>query len=137
MIRQLINESAAGIYSLATNIKLILTVITTSIITAWRTWFYKAMSDKKINDIRLRSRQLIELYTVLTIALMAISHEVIIVIGGHQYDSAKYVAIPMIVDAFLLFIYNVIVQSEYYAKKTLYIMLGTIIATIINIITKK
>ena len=41
----------------------------------------------------------------------------------------------MIVDAFILFLYNIIVPSEYYKKKTQYIMAGTIVAAIINVIT--
>ena len=41
----------------------------------------------------------------------------------------------MIMDAFVLFLYNVIVPSEYYTKKTTYIMFGTMIAAVINLIT--
>lgn len=135
MIRQLVSDSAAGIYSLATNIKLIMTVITTSITTAWRTWFFKAMSENKVLDIQKRARQLVELYTILSIGLMSISKEMILIFGGYKYESGKFVVIPMIIDAFLLFVYSMVVQTEYYAKKTHYIMIGTIIATVINIIT--
>ena len=135
MIRQLVSDSAAGIYSLATNIKLILTVITTSITTAWRTWFFNAMSENKIADIQKRASQLTEMYAIVAIGLMSISHEAILIFGGYKYEDAKYVVIPMIIDAFILFVYSIIVQSEYYAKKTHYIMIGTVIATVINIIT--
>ena len=58
----------------------------------------------------------------------------IFVLGGKEYDAGKYVAIPMIVDAVILFIYNVIVQSEYYKKKTVNIMIGTIVAAVIDIV---
>ena len=135
MIRTIIGNSAAGIYSFATNIKLILTVITDSLITTWRTWFFQALSENKVEEIQKRAIQILELYTILSIGLMSISHELILLLGGIKYDSAKYVVIPMILDAFLLFIYGVIVQSEYYAKKTHFIMIGTIIAASINIIT--
>lgn len=135
MIKQLVSDSAAGIYSLATNIKLILTVITTSITTAWRTWFFNAMSENKTEEIQKRASQLTELYALLSIGLMSISHEMILVFGGYKYDEAKFVVVPMIMDAFILFVYSLVVQSEYYTKKTHYIMIGTIIATVINIIT--
>lgn len=135
MIRQLVSDSAAGIYSLATNIKVILTVITTSITTAWRTWFFNAMSENKVADIQKRASQLSEMYAIFAIGMMSISHEMILIFGGYKYEEAKYVVIPMIIDAFILFVYSIIVQSEYYAKKTHYIMIGTVIATVINIIT--
>lgn len=38
-------------------------------------------------------------------------------LGGDNYISGKYVALPMILDAFVLFIYNVIVPAEYFTKK--------------------
>lgn len=134
MIRTMVSDSAAGIYSLAGNIKLILTIITTSIATAWGNWFYESMERKETKQIQYRSIQLMVLFTILSIGLMAVSPEMILILGGKNYEVAKYVAIPMIMDAFILFIYNVIVQAEYYMKKTSYIMIGTIVAAAIDIV---
>ena len=39
----------------------------------------------------------------------------------------------MVLDAFILFLYNIVVPSEYYSKKTTFIMVGTMVAAIINI----
>lgn len=135
MIRSIVSASAAGIYSLAGNIKLILTIITTSIATAWGNWFYEAVERKEIKKIQRCAIQLTALFMILSVGLMTVSPEMILILGGKNYEIAKYVAVPMILDAFILFIYNVIVQIEYYKKKTSYIMIGTIIAAVINIIT--
>lgn len=134
MIRNFVGNSYAGIYSLAGNIKLILTVITDSITTAWRTWFYKAADENRIRDIQKNAVDLSGVYTIFAVGLMALSPELLWILGGQEYQEGIYVAIPMIVDAFLLFLYGVIVQSEYYAKKTSYILLGTIIAAVIDVI---
>ena len=71
---------------------------------------------------------------IMVIGVLAIAPEAIFILGGTKYDSAKYVVIPMILSAFMIFLYNVIVPSEYYTEKTLYIMGGTIIAAVINLI---
>lgn len=134
MIRSLVSDAAAGIYSLAGNIRLILTVITASITEAWSTWFYGQMGKKEHGCIRTRATQLCGLFTILTVGLMAISPEMVLILGGKTYDSAKYVAIPMILDSYILFIYDVIVTGEYYSKKTVYIMLGTMAAAVLNIV---
>lgn len=134
MIRNLVSDAAAGIYSLAANIKLILTVITTSISAAWSTWFYEQMDRGDRDAIRRRAVQLCGLFTILTVGLLAISPELIWILGGSKYDLAKYVAIPMILDGFVLFLYDVIVTGEYYTKKTIYIMLGTMAAAVLNIV---
>ena len=77
MIRTMVSDAAAGIYSLAANIKLILTVITTSISAAWSTWFYEQMDRGERKSIRRRAVQLCGLFTILTVGLLAISPEMI------------------------------------------------------------
>lgn len=133
MIRNMEGDGPAGIYSLAANIRLVLTIITESIATAWTTWFYAHMDAGDRNAIRQRAGQLMGLFFILTVGLMALSPEMVFILGGEEYDMAKFVAIPMVLDAFVLFLYNIIVPSEYYSKKTAFIMVGTIAATIINI----
>ncbi len=133
MIRNMEGDGPAGIYSLAANIRLILTIITESIATAWTTWFYSRMDTDDKKGIRQRSLQLMGLFFILTVGLMALSPELVFILGGKEYDMAKFVAIPMILDAFVLFLYNLIVPAEYYSKKTTFIMIGTMLATVINI----
>lgn len=135
MIRSMVSDSAAGIYSLAGNIKLVLTILTDSVATAWSTWFYEEIDKRKYSEIQNRAVQLSILFMVFSIGTMAVSPELILLLGGRAYESGKYVAIPMILDAFILFLYNIIVPSEYYTKKTTYIMLGTMVAAGINLVT--
>lgn len=135
MIRSMVGNAEAGIYSLAGNIKLILTIITDSISAAWTTWFYDQMAEDGAEQIKERAKELSMFFVVLAVGLLALSPELIFVLGGKNYESGKYVAIPMVVDAFVLFLYNIIVPAEYYKKKTTYIMLGTMAATVINLVT--
>lgn len=133
MIGRMEGDGPAGIYSLAGNIKLVLTIITDSIATAWTTWFYSRMDQGDRQAIQKRSVLLMGLFFVLTVGLMALSPELIYILGGREYELAKYIAIPMVLDAFILFLYNIIVPSEYYSKKTAFIMVGTMVAAVINI----
>ncbi len=133
MIGRMEGDGPAGIYSLAGNIKLVLTIITDSIATAWTTWFYTRMDQGDRQAIQKRSVLLMGLFFVLTVGLMALSPELIYILGGREYELAKFIAIPMVLDAFILFLYNIIVPSEYYSKKTAFIMVGTMVAAVINI----
>lgn len=134
MIRNMVSDAAAGIYSLATNVKIIFTVITTSIAEVWNTWAFKELDQKNHSAIRQRATQLATFFSILTVGLMAISPELIYILGGNEYNLAKYVAIPVVIDGFILFIYELVSSGEYYMKKTTYIMYGTIAAAILNII---
>ena len=134
MINSLVNSAAAGIFSLAGIIKLILAIITESISTAWSTWFYEKIHAEDVANIQEKSLILIKGFSLLTVSIMCFVPEIIFLLGGRDYVEAKYVAIPMVMDAFVLFIYNLIVQVEYYKKKTLYIMYSTILISLINLI---
>ena len=134
MISAIVSDAAAGIYSLAGNIKLVLVIITDSIGTAWTTWFYSQMDAGNKKAIQKRAVQLMGLFFILTAGLMALSPELVWLLGGKEYELGKYVAIPMVLDAFILFLYNIIVPSEYYAKKTTYIMAGTMAAAVVNVV---
>lgn len=134
MIRSLVSDAAAGIYSLAGNIKIIITVISSSVSTVWTTWFYGEMNKQNTRDIRTRATQLTALFAIMTVGVMALSPELVLILGGREYDLAKYVAVPMAMDAFILFMYELVSCGEYYAQKTLYIMYGTIGAAILNVI---
>ena len=73
MIRNIVSDSAAGIYSLAGNIKLILTIITTSIATAWGNWFYEQMEKNDIEKIKKYAVLITAMFTVLCVGMMGIS----------------------------------------------------------------
>lgn len=133
MIGSLVNKAAAGVYALAGNIKLILVIITDSVGTAWTTWFYSRMDKGETRYIQKRATQLTGLFVILTTGLMALSPELVFLLGGKGYESGVLVAIPMVLDGFILFLYNIIVPAEYYAKKTTYIMAGTMVAAVVNV----
>jgi len=135
MIRSLDSNASAGIYSLAANIKIILTVISESISTVWSTWFFEEIDRDNRETIQKRAIQLLWVFMLFSLGMIAIAPELILLLGGLKYEQGKYVAYPMIIDAFILFMYNIIVPSEYYKQKTNYIMFGTMAAAIINVIT--
>ena len=134
-IRSMVGDAAAGIYSLAGNIKLVLTIITESISTAWTTWFYEEFHTGNREKIQDNAKKLCGLFCLFSVILIFISPELIHLLGGIEYIDGRYVAVPMIIDAFLLFVYNIVVTAEYYYKKTIFVMLGTIVAAVINLIT--
>ena len=134
MIRSMVSDAAAGIYSLAGNIKLVLVIITDSVTTAWTTWFYTKMDKGEKTAIQKRATQLLMLFFIFTAGLMALSPELVQLLGGAKYEQSKYVAVPLVLDAFALFLYNLVVPGQYYAKKTTYIMYGTIAAAVVNIV---
>lgn len=152
MVNYMVSTVAAGIYGLAANLMIVMTVLTDSISTVWSTWFYEAMegesadkatagkslsSDdlkKRESAIQHRSSQLMLGFAILSVALMAVAPEMIWVLGGDAYMEGAYCAFGMILSGYCVFLYNLIVVGEYYKQKTNYVMLGTILAAGINVL---
>ena len=134
MISKMVSDAAAGIYSLACNVKVVFTIITSSISEVWSTWVFGELNRKNQSAICQRAKQLTALFCILAVGLMAISPEIIYILGGSEYDSAKYVVIPMVIDGFILFVYELVSSGEYYMKKTAYIMYGTVAAAVLNVV---
>lgn len=135
MIKQLVGVRAVGLYSLPGSLKMILIVIIESLSTAWNTWLYEALEKKEKKGIQEYAEKLTLIFIIITVGMLSISPEVIHLVGGIAYDESKFVAIPIILDAYVISMYNIVVPVEYYKKKTIFIMLGTMMAGLLNIVT--
>lgn len=136
MIKSMVGDSAAGLYSFAFNIALLLHVITNSTDTAWSPWFFEQMEAKNYQQIKKSSNLYMLLVTVLSVGLMVISPELVFIMsaGNGEYLPSKYVVIPIVMSMFFSFIYTLPVGVEYYYKKTGYIALGTTLAAVLNVV---
>lgn len=135
MIKSMVSSAAAGIYSFAGNIKVLLTVISNSLTTVWTTWFFSAMGRGEKKIIQRRAKEFTVGITILTVGVLGISAELIMVLGSSSFWDARYSVIPMVLDAFILFLYQVVVQAEYYSKKTRFVLMGTVVAAVIDVVT--
>lgn len=152
MINYMVSTEAAGIYGLAANLMIVLTVLTDSVSTVWSTWFYEAMegesADKATGAKRLTSAQLEERasmvqvrsdifmrgFALVAIAIMAFTPELIWILGGNAYMDGTYCAFGMVLSGFCVFVYNLVVVGEYYKQDTRSIMWATMGAAVINFV---
>lgn len=152
MVNYMVSTIAAGIYGLAANLMIIMTVLTDSVSTVWTTWFYEAMEgesaenattakdltrydlSKKCEEVQERSGQLMRAFAVLALGLMAFAPELVWILGGDAYMDGAYCAFGMILSGFCVFLYNLIVVGEYYRQQTRWIMIATMMAAVINLV---
>lgn len=134
MIKRMVDDSSAGIYSFASNVKLILTVLVDSIGTVWSTYFFDTLKKNETLTIRKKATEIVLFFLILTIGLIGISPEIIRLLGTADYLEGRYVVIPMVFEGFVLLLYSLIVQGEYYAKKTVFVFIGTFLAAVLNVV---
>lgn len=152
MINYMVSAEAAGVYGLAANLMVIMTVLTDSISTVWTTWFYETMEGESADDatgtkqlnrtqqaerggaVRKRSGQLMYAFAIGALGLMALAPEVVWVLGGDAYVDGAYCAFGMILSGYCVFLYNLVVVGEYYKQQTRWIMIATVLAALIDLV---
>ncbi len=132
MIRTMIGDTEAGIYSFAYNIYSIVFVTTTSTDQVWGPWFYEKMNSGDEKIIRVRAKDYSFGIACMVIMVLLLAPEIIMILGSNDYYNAVYSVIPIVVSGYFVFLYTLPVQVEYYFSKTKLIAFGTMCAALIN-----
>lgn len=134
MVDAFCGNEMTGIYSLACNISMILTIVQSSIDSSWAPWFYSNLDEKRYTVLCKNNRLVVYLFLYLTAGFMLISPELVYITSPKRYHSAFFALIPLNLSVFVSFMYMFAVNKEYYHKRTRVIAIGTIISTGVDII---
>lgn len=134
MIKNIIGNAEAGLYSFAYNILTIFNVITASIQTAYEQWFFDQMREGNTARIRKVSTIYAGVVGIFVTALYLIAPEFTTIFGGMKYEESKYVVFPILLAGFYGFMYYFPSTVEYYHKKTKMIAVATMIAAGLNVV---
>ncbi len=132
MINSMIGSSAAGIYTFAYKIGMIMYIVWLACNKAWVPWFYENMKEKKYDDIKLKIKYYIMLFSVMGFILIFISPEIGKLMGTKKfYKGLDYVPL-IIIGYYFQFLYSIPANIEFYTKNTKFLSLGTLIAALTN-----
>ena len=134
MIDKMIGHSAAGIYSFAYKIGMIMYIVWLACNKAWVPWFYDNMKEKNYDDIRLKIKYYIAIFSIMGFVLIFISPEIGKIMGTKDfYQGLDYVPLIM-VGYYFQFLYSIPANLEFYTKNTKLLSLGTLIAASTNVV---
>ena len=133
LITKLVGSAETAFYSVVNTCALVVTLLVTSINSAWVPWFYDRMEHKDYPAIQKVSKVIAPVLALLAICLCLVGPEIILVLGGKSYAAAVYMLPPMIFGCVVRYVYTLYVNVEFYNKKTGGISVGTAIAAVANI----
>lgn len=133
MLVNIKDESSAGIYSLVANLGTIAFIIWNSINASLIPYTYEKMNAYDYKSIDKTIRTVLFPYAILCIFVSLIAPEIVWILAPKEYYSGIVIVPCFTVIAFVQALYNVFANIEFYYKKSLYISISTIVATIINI----
>lgn len=134
MIQNMVGNVETGLFSFAFTIAMIPQVIATSLDTAWGPWFFERYKNKEFSTISHRANQYVVCFSILIVAISAVSPEMIRIMAPEVYWGSVKIVVPAILGVYFIFLYYLPASIEYYEKKTVYIAVGTVLSGVINIV---
>ncbi|MCI8362391.1 MAG: oligosaccharide flippase family protein [Clostridia bacterium] len=134
MIKNIIGESEAGIYSMAYTISNVLYTVLLQLFKPWSPWIYRRLKNNEIDTIKKNSSIMVTITAFLTIGLFTVAPDAIRIFLNKEYLPAMNIIAPICTGIFFQIMYIFFYDIEYYNKKTKYIATFSIIAAIINIV---
>lgn len=133
MITRFCGNEQTALYSLAYNCGTLVTLLMTSLNSAYAPWLGEKLSKNEYAEIRQFSKKYIFGFGFLAIGIMLVSPEVLLVLGGKSYIEAIYVLAPVAMGCVCQFLYTLFVNVEQFKKKTIGMAIASILAAVINI----
>lgn len=134
MIKQMISDSAAGIYAYGYMFATLLMIFTNAIGQAWLPWFNEQLFEGNRASIREYQKKLVLLGCFLTIGFVTVAPEALKLLAfkSSDYWVAKWVVPPVALGALAQYFYTNYVNVELFNKKTPIIALSSILAAVVN-----
>lgn len=132
MITRWCGAEETAIYSLAYTCGSLVTLLMTSMNSAFAPWLGEKLAENRNDEISRFSKVYIGAFFVLAVGIMAVAPEVLLILGGQSYSEAKYVMTPIAMGCICQFLYTLFVNVEQFRKKTIGMAIASVIAASIN-----
>lgn len=134
MIKSIVGEASAGIYSVAYTISNILYTISLQIFKPWSPWVYRRIENKETDSIKENSKLIMHIVWIFCIGIFTIAPELIKLFINFEYGEASLIVPPICLGIFFQMMYTFFYDIEYYHKKNKQIAIFSVITAVINII---
>lgn len=134
MIKSIVGEASAGIYSVAYTISNILYTISLQIFKPWSPWVYRRIENKETDSIKENSKLIMHIVWIFCIGIFTIAPELIKLFINSEYGEASLIVPPICLGIFFQMMYTFFYDIEYYHKKNKQIAIFSVITAVINII---
>lgn len=133
MITAYRSAAETGAYSVAYTMGMVLIAVTSALESVWIPWFTKMMNANRKKDVNQIGRLYIWVGAIITVAAITCMPEVLKIFTEKSYWDAVNILPPIMLASYVIFLFTICVNIEYYYRQTKHIAINTLIATSINI----
>lgn len=134
MINSMVGNSAAGMYSLAYSLGMIMTLFNTALMNTLTPWMYQKIKERKINDIAPIAYLSLAIVAFVNLLLIILAPEAVRIFAPSSYYEAIYCIPPVAMGVLFLYSYDLFAKFAFYYEKTKLVMLASIVVAILNLI---
>ena len=134
MIEQLIGDSEAGIYGLAYQISLLMTLFNTALMQTINPWMFQKIKDKSEEDIPKIGYLTLIFVGAVNLLLICFAPEAVSFFAPESFAQAIWCIPPIAMSVFFMFGYELFAKFAFYYEKTKFVMIATIGAALLNLI---
>lgn len=133
MISQMVDNSAAALYSVSYSIAMALVIVSTAINDSYCPYTFQELDKGRVDGVRKSGHLILALVGALTVMVMAFAPEILAVFAGPEYSDAVDVIPPLSASVFFIFFYSMMSNLEYFYKKTSLIAAASVVAAVLNV----
>ena len=134
MISQMVDNSAAALYSVSYSIAMALVIVSTAINDSYCPYTFQELDEGRLDGVRKSGHFILALVGSLTVMVMAFAPEILAVFAGPEYSDAVDLIPPLSASVFFIFLYSMMSNLEYFYKKTSLIAVASVGAAVLNIV---
>lgn len=134
MIDYYCGRAKAGIYTLAYQIGMALTILISGINNAFTPWMYQQIKKKDYRNIRRATSFLVFLLVILNILVVLIAPEIISFLGTSEYQDAVWIIPPVALSMLVTFIYCAFGTVLFYFEDTKRVSLATASGAVLDLV---
>ena len=135
MINNMCGSKDAAIYSIATNVSLVLVIIVNAFNSAIIPWQYRQLKKNEIVPIRKNMNIIVMTASVATSLPIILAPEIVRILAPSEYYEAIWIVPPIATSTFFILVYSMCCNIEFYFEKKGMVMVASLGAAALNIIT--
>ncbi|WP_020223576.1 lipopolysaccharide biosynthesis protein [Holdemania massiliensis] len=131
MIKRMVGNYEAGIYSIGNSVGWVLTLLVTALDYTMAPWTYQKLKERKTVELGQFVTIPIALMAAFCLILISFAPEIVSVFAPSAYHDAIWVIPPIVMCTYFMLVYTFFIYFEYYYEQTSRIMLATAISGVL------
>ncbi len=134
MIRDMLGEGEAGIYSLAYSVSLVLSILVTALNQSVTPWLYGKIKAKKEKEMAGTVYMILLLMAALSLILIVLAPEIVYIFAPAEYREGICCIPPVAIGIYYTLCYSMFAAFAFYYEKKAKLVVATFSCAVINIV---